>query len=387
MQILQDFCSTVMAGIYIHVPFCKRICSYCDFYKTAKIDLISDFIPAICYEIERRKDYLQNETIDTIYFGGGTPSLLSPGQFADIFNCITKFFTVSDHAEITVEANPDDLTAGYLTDLHQLGINRLSIGLQSLSDSFLVLLNRRHNAVVAVESINKARQAGFDNISVDLIYGIPGMSAAEWQKTLDKLPDVEHLSAYHLTIEPGTAIARKISAGLLSVAEEDESVSQFLILRENAAKRNLIHYEISNLAREGMFSRHNTSYWQRKKYLGAGPSAHSYNGKSRQWNIRDIRKYIESVMNSSPFFETEGLSVTDHYNEYLMVSLRTIWGINERFVQEEFGKLYHSHLLNSLEPHIRTGHIVREEGIYKMTPEGWLISDHILTDLIRINAV
>jgi oxygen-independent coproporphyrinogen-3 oxidase len=375
-------CCAFMAGIYIHIPFCKKVCSYCDFYKSTKTALIGEFIPAVCRELELRMAYLQNESIDTIYLGGGTPSLLTSNQIDTIFNTIVSLYQVSSDLEFTIEANPDDLTADYLHALRQTAVNRLSIGIQSFNDRDLKLLNRRHNAIQAFNSIEQARKAGFRNLSVDLIYGIPGMTAEEWSWNLHALPEVEHISAYHLTLEPGTALYRKAKDGLLSIPPEDESFVQFFTLKEFAHNRRMIHYEISNLAKEGNFSRHNTSYWQRKKYLGAGPAAHSYDQTSRQWNVRDIRKYINCINSGIPFYEKEELSVIDRYNEYMMVSLRTIWGADEVFVLGEFGQSVHSRLIALMRPYIETGHIVHEGTVYRMTASGWLISDHILSSLV-----
>ncbi|RPH75386.1 radical SAM family heme chaperone HemW [bacterium] len=371
-----------MAGIYIHVPFCKRICSYCDFYKSTLTAIIPEYIPAVKRELELRRTYLQNESIDTVYFGGGTPSLMSSEQIEDIIDRIKSLYPVSDDCEITVEANPDDLTAGYLSELSRTHVNRLSIGIQSFNDRDLQVLNRRHNALQALVSIEQARRAGFRNISIDLIYGIPGMTNDEWYRNLITVPEVEHISAYHLTVEPGTALFRKVREGLLVVPVEDESYAQFFTLRKFAEDRKMIHYEISNLAKEGYYSTHNTAYWQRKKYLGVGPSAHSYDQRSRQWNIRDIREYIEKVNVGFPAYESEELSEADHFNEYLMVSLRTIWGADQDVILGKFGPAFYSRLLKSVSPYLNSGHIIHEGGFYKMTAPGWLISDLILAHLI-----
>lgn len=372
----------LMAGIYIHFPFCKRICSYCDFYKSTTTALIPDYIEALCLELSSRKDYLQNEIIETIYFGGGTPSLFTIKQLDKIIDTINNLYLLASHPEITLEANPDDLTPQFLHDLSHTPVNRLSIGIQSLFDKHLNFLNRRHDSAKSVESIESARRNGFNNISIDLIYGIPGMNNNEWLKTLNTIPEVEHISAYHLTIEPGTALYRKVSAGLLSIPPEDDSAIQFHMLREFADQKRMIHYEISNIAKEGFFSRHNTAYWKRKRYLGAGPSAHSYDMKSRQWNVRDVKKYISNIQKGEQYFEREVLTEGDNFNEYLMVSLRTIWGADEHFILEEFGESFLNGMHSVVKPFIKSGHLICDKGIYKMTPSGWLISDHILARLI-----
>lgn len=374
-----------MAGIYIHIPFCRRICSYCDFYKSTLTGLIPDYIPAVCNELKQRKDYLQNESIDTIYFGGGTPSLLSSEQVGVILDQIIKTYPVSPVCEITLEANPDDLTTPYLRELAATPVNRLSIGIQSFNDNDLKMLNRRHNSYQAKLGVELARKTGFENISIDLIYGLPGMTTKEWQKNLNMVPEVEHVSAYHLTIEPGTNMFKKVSAGLLSIPPENESQSQFFALREFAFERKLVHYEISNFAREGLFSKHNTAYWQGKMYLGAGPSAHSYDHKTRQWNIADIKKYIENIRTGSLNYEKEELFPEDHFNEYLMVTLRTAWGADEEVILTRFGPKFYLHLQESVKPFLDSGHITLEGSYYKMTPHGWLISDHILSRLIFNN--
>jgi len=371
-----------MAGIYLHIPFCRKVCSYCDFYKSTMISMIPDFQRAIFIELEDRKAYLKNETIDTIYFGGGTPSLLPTFQVNRIIKHIKDLYLLGDNCEITLEANPDDLSREYLLELAQTSVNRLSIGVQSLNDRDLQLLNRRHNASQALASIEHAREAGFKNISIDLIYGIPGMTVEDWQRNLETIPDVEHISAYHLTVEPGTALFRKVTGGLLSIASDDESSAMFFMLRQFGAEKNLVHYEISNLAREGFFSRHNTAYWQRKKYLGAGPSAHSYDLASRQWNIRDVRKYTEAISSGGCYFEREDLDKKDHFNEYLMVSLRTIWGVDEKTLLDAFGEVNYAHFRRKAAPFFNTGHLVQEGSVFRMTANGWLISDHILSRLI-----
>ncbi len=374
-----------MAGIYLHIPFCRKVCSYCDFYKSTMLSVIPGYIDALKSELHYRKEYLANEPVDTIYFGGGTPSLLTVSQVQEITDHIFSQYKVSENAEITLEANPDDLNSGYLKELSQSPINRLSIGIQSFDDRFLVVLNRRHNGYRALKCLEDARKEGFDNISIDLIYGLPEMSVADWKDTLALVPDVEHISAYHLTIEPGTAFYRKASAGLLSIPPEDVSEQQYYALRDFTGERDLIHYEISNMAKEGNYSKHNTAYWQRKKYLGVGPSAHSYDGNSRQWNVRDVRKYIENVNNGSAYFEREELSTADQFNEYLMVGLRTIWGIDGRFLVNEFGSEYLQAFQYKVSRYIDLGHIVRDGDIYRMTFAGWLISDHILPDLFIEN--
>lgn len=374
-----------MAGIYVHIPFCKRICSYCDFYKTAVVSLVPDYLKALALELDIRKEYLQQEIIETIYLGGGTPSLLTPEQILFILEKIKQLHQISPECEITLEANPDDLSTQYLEQLrYKTGINRISIGIQSFNDRDLHLLNRRHNAQQAMSSIEYALEAGFKNISVDLIYGLPGMDIRAWQKNLDLVfaAHIQHLSAYHLSIEPGTAFARLASRGVLKITDEEESFLQFAALRKTAAENGFIHYEISNLAKTGYFSKHNSNYWQQKPYLGIGPSAHSYNIQSRQWNIAPVKNYINAMAAGEAFFEKEELDDDKRYNEYLLVSLRTIEGVDLERVQREFGDQRCISLVMAIQSLIISGHMVQEGRICKLTEKGWLISDFIISRLM-----
>jgi oxygen-independent coproporphyrinogen-3 oxidase len=334
-------------------------------------------------EMELRFPYLQNEIIDTIYVGGGTPSLLNTEQLKGIFYKISSFYPIANDCEITIEANPDDLSSEFLKKLRtETPVNRLSIGIQSFYDQHLRLLNRRHSADQALNCIELAREEGFTNISIDLIYGIPGMTLTEWTSNLKYAADLEHLSAYHLTIEPGTALEKLAKRGLINIAGEEESSCQFEVLLDITRKNGFIHYEISNLGKEGFFSRHNTNYWKQKKYLGLGPSAHSYDIISRQWNVPHVKQYIEALHCGKVYFESEKLSVNNRYNEYLMVSLRTMWGVDQKKVEAELGEKFSEHLNESIKTYIRSGHIHQENSFFKMTKKGWLISDYILKNLM-----
>jgi oxygen-independent coproporphyrinogen-3 oxidase len=368
-----------MAGIYIHIPFCKKICSYCDFYKSTLISLIPEYLSAVQKELSGRSTYLQNETVDTIYLGGGTPSLLEPGQISDLINHITHFYSVTDVCEITLEANPDDLSREFLRELALTPVNRLSIGIQSFNDSELKFLNRRHNAAQSHDCINNARAAGFKNLSLDLIYGIPGLEMQTWQKNIELASEAEHISAYHLTIEPGTELSRKRAKGLLQLPDEGIGIDQFGML-SHLKEKGFIHYEISNLAKPGYYSKHNSNYWLQKKYLGAGPSAHSYDLESRQWNFADIKKYLSAMKNGTISFEREELNVSNHYNEYLMLSFRTCWGVSENHILNVFGQTMHRKFVNSVKQYLESGHILRNGDKFQMTGKGWLISDHIIPD-------
>ncbi len=375
-----------MAGIYIHVPFCKRICSYCDFYKSAVLYLIPEYLSAIQKELDLRREYLQNERVESIYLGGGTPSQLNPGQINQVIDKIMQLHRISPGCEITLEANPDDLSGQYLeTMMRDTLVNRISIGIQSFNDSELRLLNRRHSSVQALDSIKQARNAGFRNISIDLIYGIPGMDTQGWQKNLDLAfsSNIQHLSAYHLSIEPGTALSRSVAKGLLRLTGEEESARQFIVLNETGEKNGFIHYEISNLAKAGYFSRHNSGYWQQMKYLGIGPAAHSYNILSRQWNIPHVRKYIAAITSGSEFYESEDLDAVKRYNEYLMVSLRTKQGVDLEVIYREFGETVYNDFMKAAESVKKSGYMNQQGQVCKLTREGWLISDYIISGLMK----
>ena len=281
-----------MAGIYIHIPFCKKLCSYCDFYHVASTIDNQLMIDAIVKEAALRKEYTRNEKISTIYLGGGTPSVLSIDQIKTVLDNLEHLFRVDENCEITVELNPDDVDPGYLHGLKDLNVNRISLGIQSWRDSDLKLLNRRHDSASAALALEETLKAGFQNVTIDLIYGIPGMTTKEWSSNLDLSfsYDIKHLSAYHLTFEPGTVFWKMKEKGILSEIDEEESNVQFNLLIEKATSRGFIHYEISNFGKPGYFSIHNTNYWKQVNYLGLGPSAHSFNGYSRQWNVQGCQK-------------------------------------------------------------------------------------------------
>jgi oxygen-independent coproporphyrinogen-3 oxidase len=374
-----------MAGIYIHIPFCKRVCSYCDFYKTTVLSFIPDYLTALEKELEIRKSYLGAESVETIYIGGGTPSLLNDVQLAGIFEKINRNFTLEADCEITLEANPDDLNPGYLRNIiKNTPVNRLSIGVQSFHDADLRFLNRRHNVSQALSCIRDSQSLGFHNLSIDLIYGIPGMTLEKWTQNLERafFLDIQHLSAYHLTVEKGTSLHKKLGNGDIKTVPEEESLRQFAVLGKMAAEHAFIHYEISNLAREGFFSKHNSNYWNEKKYLGVGPGAHSYDLKSRQWNIPDAKKYIEAIDRNELFFESEELDDMTRYNERLMVTLRTRRGLNAESMLQDFGEEKFQEFLKAVQPHILYGYIFKEGRYFRMTEQGWLVSDRIIADMM-----
>ena len=284
----------IMAGIYLHIPFCKKRCIYCDFFSTTQSEKKDNYVQALCNELKLRKDYLGTEYIETIYLGGGTPSQLAPKDFEQIFQTLTDNFQISEKAEITLEANPDDLTTAYIADLQNFPFNRLSMGIQTFNEYTLKLLNRRHTAIQAIQAYDNCRKAGFQNISIDLIYGLPGEDKALWQKDLEQATSMrpEHISAYHLIYEENTPLWNLREQHKVHEADEDLSLSLFSLLIEHLSSHGYQHYEISNFCLPGKHSRHNSSYWKEEKYLGCGPSAHSYNGTAREWNISSLDDYI-----------------------------------------------------------------------------------------------
>lgn len=375
-----------MAGIYIHIPFCRQKCYYCDFYKTVNTSLIPSFLTAFEKEIELRKSYLDNEKINTIYFGGGTPSVLNLNQLEHIFTVLHQTFEINPDAEITFEANPDDLSKNYLAELKRSGVNRLSIGIQSFYDYQLKRMNRRHNTQQAIECVENAAQAGFENISVDLIYGLPGLTRRQWQNSLNsvfRLP-VQHLSAYHLTYHKGTPFYTWLKKGTLKETNEENSVRQFDILINEATKNDFEHYEISNFAKNKLYSQHNKSYWTGEKYLGLGPSAHSFDGNSRQWNVAQTESYINAIGKNISFFEIEKLNTTDKYNEYVITRIRTIWGVDCEVIKEKFGKQYYTHFLKQIDNYKNRFLFTQKQDVYTLTKQGLFISDEIMTNLMFI---
>ena len=333
-----------MAGIYIHIPFCKKICYYCDFYKSANYRYVDEFIDAILKEISYKKGFTK-EVIETIYFGGGTPSSISIKNIELILNQLYTTFNISEEPEITFEINPDDVYFEYLHKLKSIGINRLSIGIQSFNDKILNFLNRRHNLKQSIHSIIHAQKLGFNNISIDLIYGIPHQSITDFLSDLDTFFSfgLNHLSAYHLTIEDKTHFGRMLKKGVLSEVNEKESLLFYNELINKMGKNNYSHYEISSFAKSDYYSKHNMSYWKNIPYIGFGPSAHSYDGSSRYWNIESVKKYIKQINTNESYFDKENLTVIDKFNEYIITGLRTKWGCNLDNIKLKFGDTYYEH--------------------------------------------
>lgn len=330
-----------MSGIYIHIPFCKKACYYCDFHFSTSLQKVQAMMSALLIEIELRQQYLQ-ECVETIYFGGGTPSLISKNALEKIINAIHKYYKIANNVEITLEANPDDINDDKLEDWIELGINRLSIGVQSFTDSELQWMNRLHTGQQSIACIQQAQQKGFENISIDLIYGTPTLSDNKWMETLQTTValNIPHLSCYALTVEEKTALHYKIQKKIIQPVDADAQSRQFIQLSNFLMNKGYEHYEISNLAKPGWYSKHNTAYWQRKSYLGIGPSAHSFNGASRQWNVANNAAYIQAIQKQQIAYTIEQLTPIQQLNEYIMTALRTQKGVSIYYIQSTWGERY-----------------------------------------------
>lgn len=371
-----------MAGIYIHIPFCKQACHYCDFHFSTSFKYKNELIAALIKEIKLQKSYLDGESIQTIYFGGGTPSVLSEKEIGSIINTITDLHSVASGAEITLEANPDDLSKEKLRSLVQTPVNRFSIGLQSFFDEDLQWMNRVHRANEAEASVKRAQDSGFENITVDLIYGYPLLTDQKWKYNLDKVFElgVPHVSAYSITVEPKTALASFIKQKKQPGISDEQSAAQFIYLMDAMQQNGFEHYEISNFCKPGAYSRHNSNYWNGVKYLGIGPSAHSYNGGARQWNIANNGKYIQALEAGTIPAETEALTESNRLNEYIMTSLRTARGLDlERL--NGIAAASADQLLTEAEPFFDRGWIAEERRIITLTQTGKLYADHIAAEL------
>jgi len=376
-----------MAGMYIHIPYCKQACYYCDFHFSTSKATLPAMIEAICKELNLQKDYLPGKpSLQSIYFGGGTPSLLSPAHVEQILNTIYKLHRVETNAEITLEANPDDLTADKLQALHRLGINRLSIGIQSFQDDILQKLHRAHSARQAIEAVRQAQDRGFQRISIDLIYGIPGVSTSRWAQDISKALELQvgHISAYCLTIEEKTVFGRWYQKGKLMPTDDATAAEQMALLIESLQGAGFIHYEISNFALPGQFARHNSSYWKQLPYLGVGPSAHSYDGNSRQFNIANNSLYIKSIEAGKVPAQREELSPLDHANELLLTGLRTLWGCSLSSLKQYLTSLQWNVLCKEIERYRAEGYLQVENDTLRLTPQGKFIADSILESLFIV---
>ncbi|KJD31072.1 coproporphyrinogen III oxidase [Tamlana nanhaiensis] len=374
-----------MAGIYIHIPFCKQACYYCDFHFSTSLKKKDELIDALIHEIELRHDILKNQTVETIYFGGGTPSLLSNAELQKIIDTVYQKFHVCEHLEITLEANPDDLSVERIKTLSESKINRLSIGIQSFFDHDLKRMNRAHDANEAKICLEEATKY-FNNITIDLIYGIPEMSLEKWNQNLQKAFNfgINHISSYALTVEPKTALDTLIAKGAYPPIDEDLALQHFNHLVEQTQKEGFVHYEISNFGKPHFFSKHNTSYWHGKSYLGIGPSAHSFYNNQRSWNVSNNTKYIKSIMKNELPSSTENLTKEDAFNEYVMTGLRTIWGVSLQKVTAEFGGDFLQHLKQSAKKYIHQELLYIEDDTLRTTQKGKFLCDGIASELFYL---
>lgn len=376
-----------MAGIYLHIPFCKRRCIYCDFFSSTEEEVKERYVDALCKELELRKSYLKDEPIRTIYIGGGTPSQLSLDELKRLFSYIYKTYQVDADAEITLEVNPDDLTEEYVAGLSRsLPVNRISMGIQTFDDERLRFLQRRHTARQAIEAVGRCRKYGFTNISIDLIYGLPGQDVEAWKQELEQAValDVPHLSAYHLTYEEGTPLWRLKEQGGVTEVEEEVSVAMYATLVEALVKSGYVHYEISNFCRPGMESRHNSSYWKGIPYIGCGAAAHSYDGHSRQWNIASITNYIKGIEEEMPMIEREELDIYTCYNDYMLTTLRTMWGTSLETIRERFGDSLHQYCLREARRYLDSNLLRLKGDVLSLTERGVFLSDGIISDLLWV---
>lgn len=375
-----------MSGIYIHIPFCKQACHYCDFHFSTNLKKKDEMVLALAKEIQLRKNEFLDEIVETIYFGGGTPSILQIADLRFLINTVYQNYKVVENPEITVEANPDDLTENRIIEFSKNKVNRLSIGIQSFFEDDLQLMNRAHNAEEAMKCLETATQY-FDNISIDLIYGIPEMSNEKWLQNIETALSfgVPHISSYALTVEPKTALHSFIQKGIIPQPDDEVAQEHFQILVDKLSENGFIHYELSNFGKENFFSKNNSSYWLGKKYIGIGPSAHSYDGKNRGWNVSNNSLYIKSIQENKLPIEIETLTKTDRYNEYIMTGLRTIWGVSLERVEQEFGKTYLDYLNRQAAKFIEDHLLFVDENILRTTKKGKFLSDGIASDLFLLN--
>ncbi|UQD55837.1 radical SAM family heme chaperone HemW [Flavobacterium sp. K5-23] len=375
-----------MSGIYIHIPFCKQACHYCDFHFSTSMKKKEEMVLALAKEIQMRKSESDNENVETIYFGGGTPSVLTSDEINFLIETVYEHYTVVENPEITLEANPDDLSSERIIELSKSKINRLSIGIQSFFEDDLKMMNRAHNSAEAKKCLEEATKY-FDNISIDLIYGVPGMSNEKWKKNIETAMSfgIPHISSYALTVEPKTALKKLIQTGKIAEPKDEIAQEHFMILVETLEANGFIHYELSNFGKANFFSKNNSAYWLGKKYLGIGPSAHSYDGVSRSWNVSNNPMYLKSMQENQLANEVEILSITDRYNEYVMTGLRTIWGVSLERISTEFGQTYLDYLMKQAHKFLDDGLLFIENDILKPTPKGKFLTDGIASDLFYLN--
>ena len=374
-----------MAGIYIHIPFCKQSCYYCNFHFSTSTKNKDEVLDAIENEI-KQKGQATNEAISTIYFGGGTPSILDVNEINSIIKRIYKEFNVESEAEITIEANPDDLNKEKIINLSLTEINRLSIGVQSFIDKELKIMNRAHDSKKALNSIEISKKY-FNNISIDLMYGVPESTLESWTYNLDTVSqfDINHISSYALTLEPKTALESFVRKLVVEMPKEDLVYDQYNLINKKLEPLGFINYEVCSFAKENFFSKNNSAYWLRKKYIGIGPSAHSFDGKSRSWNISNNKKYIDQIKKGKSFYKKEKLSKVDQYNEYVMTGFRTIWGVSANFIENNFNSKFKNYFTDRIQKHIDQKNIIVKDDIYTTTNEGRFLADGISSDLFLVN--
>ncbi|MBR5843173.1 MAG: radical SAM family heme chaperone HemW [Bacteroidaceae bacterium] len=375
-----------MAGIYIHIPFCRTRCIYCDFHSGTDMSVQEQYIDALCRELDLRIDELHGEPIHTLYIGGGTPSQLSGSALTRLFNHLSKYITWDECHEVTIECNPDDLSDDYIAHLRTLPINRISMGIQSFDDNDLRFLRRRHTAQAAQEAIARCHNAGFDNISIDLIYGLPGQTLEAWNKNIEKAlsTGVQHLSAYALIYEDGTALMKLKEEGLVQECSDELSLAMYARLIDRLEEAGYHQYEISNFALSGREARHNSSYWNDTHYLGLGAAAHSYDGTTRRYNPANTRIYIDNIASGRCCYEEEILSDQDRYNDMLLTRLRTRQGIDESRARRQFDSTYIDYMYRMARPHLACGNMEQAEGYLRITKQGLFISDSIISDLFIV---
>ena len=374
-----------MAGIYIHIPFCKQSCHYCNFHFSTSTKNKEEVLYAIENEI-KQKGQATNEAISTIYFGGGTPSILDVNEINSIINRINKEFNVESEAEITIEANPDDLNKEKIINLSLTEINRLSIGVQSFIDKELRIMNRAHDSKKALNSIEISKKY-FNNISIDLMYGVPESTLESWTYNLDTVSqfEINHISSYALTLEPKTALESFVRKLVVEMPEEELVYDQYNLINKKLEPLGFINYEVCSFAKENFFSKNNSAYWLRKKYIGIGPSAHSFDGKSRSWNISNNKKYIDQINKGKSFYKKEKLSKVDQYNEYVMTGFRTIWGVSANFIENNFNSKFKNYFTDRIQKHIDQKNIIVKDDIYTTTNQGRFLADGISSDLFLVN--
>ena len=374
-----------MSGIYIHIPFCKKACHYCNFHFSTNQNSKSSFIKALSKELRLRSSEYESNKIQTIYFGGGTPTVLQISELTSILDVVYEFYNVSETPEITLEANPDDLDLEKIVTLSKTKINRLSIGIQSFHETDLVAMNRAHSAYQAKKCLDLATRY-FDNITIDLMFGMPTMSMDLWRENLQIAFGfgIKHLSCYAMTVEPQTALEHFIKKGSHPPMDDELAANHFKVIIEETSKQGFIHYETCSFGKPDYFSKHNTSYWLGKTYLGVGPSAHSFNGKKRSWNISNNSKYIKSIEASILPSESEILSIENKFNEYIMTGLRTMWGVSLQIIETEYGPKIKDQLLENATKLLKSDFLVIEDQHLKVTTTGKFLSDGIASELFLV---